>query len=44
MVPCEAGMPVITPVVWSNERLAGSARVTDQLYGEMPPDPLTVLA
>jgi hypothetical protein len=43
-VPCAVGMPVIAPVVWSNERLAGSAGVTDQLYGVTPPDPPTVVA
>lgn len=44
VVPWAAGVPVIAPVVWSNERLAGSAGVTDQLYGVMPPDPPTVVA
>ena len=41
VVPCVVGVPVIAPVVVSNERLAGSAGVTDHVYGGAPPEPLT---
>ena len=44
LVPCAAGVPVIAPVAVSNTRLAGSAGVTDQLYGVTPPDPPTAVA
>jgi len=32
---------VIAPVAVSNERLAGSAGETDQVYGSAPPEPLS---
>ena len=42
VVPCAVGVPVITPVAVSNERLAGSAGVTDQVKGAVPPELLSV--
>jgi hypothetical protein len=33
------GVPVMAPVAESNERLSGSAGVTDQVYGSAPPEP-----
>ena len=41
VVPCVAGVPVIAPVVVSNERFAGSGGETDHVYGGAPPEPLT---
>ena len=41
VVACVVGVPVIAPVSVSNERVAGSAGVTDHVYGSAPPEPLS---
>jgi hypothetical protein len=41
VVAAVVGVPVIAPVVVSNERLAGSAGETDHVYGSAPPEPLS---
>ena len=41
VVACVVGVPVMAPVAVSNERLAGSAGVTDHVYGSAPPAPLS---
>lgn len=41
VVPTVTGVPVIAPVCVLNVRLAGSAGVTDHVYGGKPPEPLT---
>ena len=41
VVPCVVGVPLIAPVAASNDRLGGSAGETDQVYGGVPPDPVS---
>ena len=41
VVACVVVVPVMAPVAISNERLAGSAGVTDHVYGSAPPAPLS---
>jgi hypothetical protein len=39
VVAAVVGVPVMAPVAGSNERLGGSAGVTDHVYGSAPPEP-----
>ena len=41
VVASVVAVPVMAPVAVSNERLAGSAGVTDHVYGSAPPAPLS---
>ena len=41
VVAAIVGVPVIAPVVVSNDRWAGSAGEMDQVYGGAPPEPLS---